>query len=57
MTTWFFLLGIPLAAFGLFAAVRPSAAAKAKHPQNFTGMNRNACIFYDTVFALDMICL
>ena len=29
MTTWFFLLGIPLAAFGTFAAFRPSPAAKA----------------------------
>ena len=28
MTTWFILLGIPLAALGLFAVIRPSLAAK-----------------------------
>ena len=29
MTTWFFLIGIPLTAFGMFAAIRSSLAAKA----------------------------
>ena len=58
MTTWFFLIGTPLAAFGLFAAIRPSLAAKAlvAFPRNrAAGVALCALGWIGTAYELDTI--
>ena len=58
MTIWFFLLGIPLAAFGLFAVARSSAAAKAlvAFPRNkVAGIALCALAWLGTAYELDTI--
>jgi hypothetical protein len=58
MTIWFFLLGIPLAAFGLFAVARSSAAAKAlvAFPRNkVAGIALCALAWLSTAYELDTI--
>lgn len=58
MTFWFFILGIPLAAFGLFAAFRPSVAATAlvAFPRNRTaGIVLSAIAWLGTAYELDTI--
>ena len=58
MTTWFFLLGIPLTAFGLFAVARSSAAARAlvAFPRNkAAGVALCVLAWLGTAYELDTI--
>jgi hypothetical protein len=58
MTTWFFLIGIPMAAFGAFAAFRPSLAARAlvAFPRNrAAGVALCALGWLGTAYELDTI--
>jgi hypothetical protein len=58
MTFWFFLLGIPLAALGFFAVVRPSLAAKAlvAFPRNRTAAVALCALgWLGTAYELDTI--
>ena len=58
MKFWFFALGLPLAAYGLFAAMRPSSAAKAlvAFPRNrVAGAVLCAVAWFWTAYELDTI--
>ncbi len=60
MKFWFFALGLPLVAYGLFATVRPSSAAKAlvAFPRNrAAGAALCAVAWFWTAYELDTICI